>query len=196
MMSDSEVSKNSKKAIDKTEEAILPPEYKGKKILCKVWSDIGENSNPHMVGKKEVKYGTPTFNIKIGGKDRLYKINYRQRGYIKREGKRLIYDTHFLNTVGGLSYHEYPEDMDSEETYTVFKNNAVNMYVKKGGIPQWYLLIAMAIAGIALIALMVTVPPAMQAQEEVKFLDQQITALKAENQRLQSGQPDRIGNIP
>jgi len=168
------------------EQSFIPPELKGKKLYCRVWSDTGENGTPQVLARKTLKYGTPEFHVKIGGKDRVYKINYISRGIIKQDSKKLIYDVHFLNTVGGLSFHEFPEDMDSEEAYTVFKNNAVNMYVKKGGIPMWYLLIAMGVALVGFIAIIAVVPSALQAQDEVKQLDALVTQLKGQNAVLQA----------
>lgn len=178
------------------EESIIPEDLKGRKLYCRIWSDTGKNGTPHTLGKiKKIKYGQPFFNAKIGGKDRMYKINYRTKGLIKQEGKKLFYDVHFLNTVGALSFYEFPEDMDSEEAYTTFKNNAVNMYVKKGGIPPLVLYICLAIALVAMIALIAIVPSAFSAQESVKGLDAQVTALKAENQLLRSQIPPNAGGV-
>src|SRR5574341_214589 len=159
-------------------EQVLEPSFKGKKLICRVWDNP---KDPYCMAKKKVTYGSPYFKAKIGGKDRLYKINYNTEGCIKQDGKQLIYDTTFKNTTGALRFFEYPEDMDSEEAYTALENNAVNMYVKKGGIPMWYLLIAFAVAGVGFVALIAIVPSALQAQDEVKQLDLQVTQLKKDN---------------
>lgn len=157
----------------------------GQKLLCRVWSDTGENSTPVRLAKKTIKYGAPNFSVKVAGKDRFFKINYEEKGLIKQDGKQLVYDTHFNNTVGGLSFHEFPEAMDSDQAYTVFRNNAVDMYVKKGGIPFLWLVLALGVAMVAMIVMVLTVPSALQAGEQMKELDEQVTALKNTNQALQ-----------
>ena len=128
-----------------------PPELKSKKITVRAWSS--QHGTPHVVGKKTIKYGQPLTVIKIGGKERVYRINYREHGMIKQEGKFLYYDTSFLNTVGGLSFHEYPEDMESSETYEAFLHNGVDMYVKKGGISLKVLIIVAIIGAIGVMGL-------------------------------------------
>lgn len=162
---------------------------KNRKLICRVWASPDE---PFSLAKKTVKYGTPSFHVKIGGKDRLYKINYTADGCIKQEGKKLYYDTSFSNTTGALRFFEFPEDMDSEEAYTALENNAVNMYVKKGGIPLMYLMVAMLAVVAMAFALIFIVPPSLQAQEQVKELDAKITTLTKDNtilrQQLQQEQ--------
>lgn len=157
----------------------------GKKLVCNVWSDTGVKSTPTRLARKTVKYGAPHFIVKIGGQQRFFKINYETKGMIKQAGKQLVYDTHFSNTVGGLSFYEFPEAMDSDQAYTVFRNNAVDMYVKKGGIPFLWLILAMAVALVAMVAMMATVPSALSANDQVKELDAQVTALKNTNQALE-----------
>lgn len=158
----------------------------GKKLLCRVWSDTGENTTPQVLAKKKITYGQPTFAVKIGSKKRYFKVNYTTKGVIKQDGKLLIFDTHFSNTIGALSFYEFPEAIDSDIAYTVARDNAVDMYVKKGGIPMLYLLIAMAVAMVAFIAIIVVLPPALQAQEQLKELDKQVSVLKQENANLRS----------
>lgn len=166
-------------------EVVLPSELRNKKLVCRLWSDTGENSMPSVLARRKVRYGQPTFNAKIGGKDRFYKINYKKAGAIKQEGKQLYYDTHFLNTVGALSFNEHDEDVDSEEAYTVFKNNAVNMYVKKGGIPPMLLYIAFAMVMVLVVVIAYIAPSFVSATQSMEELDKQVTALKQQNAILQ-----------
>lgn len=164
---------------------LTPAEFKGRKIICRVWSDTGENNTPMVLAKKKIKYGQPDFSVKIGGKSRMYRMNYRTKGLIKQEGKILYYDTHFANAVGGLAFYEFKEDIDSEEAYTVFKNNAVNMYVKKGGIPAVLLYIAFIGMIILAVALAYVSPTAIAMQQNTEELDAQVTILKQQNAILQ-----------
>ena len=166
-------------------EIIIPPEFQNKKLICRVWSNTGEQSTPNLLGKKKVKYGVPEFSIKIGGKMRLFRIIYKIKGVIKQEGKHLYYDTVFNNTTGALAFYEFPEDMDSEESYTVFKNNAVNMYVKKGGIPAILLYISFLAVIILAVALAYVSPYVASSQQTIEQLDSQITQLKQNNAILQ-----------
>lgn len=155
----------------------------GKKIICRVWNEEHDD----VLAKTEVKYGAPYFNVKIGGRDRKYKVNYNMKGCVKQDGKLFLYDTVFDNTVGALKFHSFSkhEVMDSDEAYQVFENNAVKMYVSKGGIPLIYLAIAMIAVVAMAIAMIATVPSGLQANENVKFLDQQITQLRQQNAILQ-----------
>lgn len=77
---------------------------KSKKIYCRVWSSAKE---PIVLARKKVKYGSPTFDAKIGGKNRTFKINYDHEGCIKQDGKKFYYDTAFDNMTGALSFHEF-----------------------------------------------------------------------------------------
>lgn len=158
----------------------IPPEYRGKKLKCRIWNEDGTRTIRRPV---TIPYGKPYFTCKIGTKSRFFKVNYMTKGMIKNIDGRLYYDIAFHNSLGALALGniEFPEDMDSAEAYTVFQDNAVNMYVKKGGIPQIYLLVAMAVAGICMIGVIATVPSALTAQEQVKDLDTQVTTLKQEN---------------
>src|SRR2546426_2872646 len=162
----------------------IPLEYKNRKLYCRIWDETGTRT---LVKPKKVPYGIPFFSAKVGGRDRYFKINYNTRGMIKSIDGRMFYDTAFDNATGGyaLRNYEFPEDIDSEEAYTIFKNNAVNMYVKKGGIPMIYLMVAMGIALVAMIMIIAVVPAGLQAQDQVKELDKQVTVLKAQNQVLQ-----------
>lgn len=170
---------------DNEQDLVIPSELKNKKIICRVWSDTGANNTPVVLSKRKIKYGQPTFNARIGGKDRLYKVNYRTKGLIKQEGKLMYYDTHFLNSVGGLAFHEFQEDIDSEEAYTVFKNNAVNMYVKKGGIPAILLYITFIAMIILAVSLAYVSPTTIGQQSTIEQLDAQVTTLKQQNALLQ-----------
>jgi hypothetical protein len=180
---------------DKIKEAefVQPPEYHGKKLIVKAWS--GDLDNPSVLQRRTIKYGQPSVTMRIAGKDRLYKINYLDKGLIKQDGKNLVYDTHFLNTVGGMRFHEYPEDIDSEEAYTVFKNNGVDMYVKKGGISQriFLLLLAMVSIGMVVSAVLAIYTINAQAQSAVDAknlisLSGKISALEAQVQNM-GGKP-------
>ena len=176
------------------------PEHKGKHLYVRVWGGSrGERNDltqPHLVAKpKKIPYGQPSVSMKIGGKERLYKINYQTDGMIKQEGKRLYYDTHFLNQVGGLRWYEFPEDLDAEEAYTVFKNNGVEMYVKKGGISTKILIMILAITAIAMVGVMVmasyTFPTMQQNTVNEKnniALSNKIDQLRAQVQSL-GGKP-------
>lgn len=179
--------KKSKDDIELTEEQAkflseipIPEEYKKKKLYCRMWNEKGTRT----IGKpKKVTYGTPFFTTRIGGRQRYFKIIYNTEGMIKLIDGKFYYDTTYDNTLGGLALRniEFPEDMMSEEAYTTFVNNGVNMYVKKGGIPLLYLMVAMGMVLVMAIAIIATVPAGMQAQEQVKQLDTQITALKQRN---------------
>lgn len=120
----------------------VAPDLMGKKLVCKVWDSDGSTGVPRRLAKKTVKYGAPSFTAKIGGVKRLFQINYEDFGAIKQEGNFFVYDTTFDNTTGSLAFHEFPEEMDSSQAFTVFLNTAVKMYVAKGGIPLHYLIIA------------------------------------------------------
>src|SRR5688572_25843469 len=149
----------------------IPPEFKGKKLTCRIWDKDGLRTLRKGI---KIPYGKPYFNCKIGSKDRFFKVNYNN-GFIKVIDGKMYYDTAFDNTLGAFALRniEFPEDMDSEEAFTVFKNNAVNMYVKKGGIPLLYLLICMIMVTVMAFAIIATVPAGLQAQENVKDLDNQ-----------------------
>lgn len=172
---------------------IIPPEFKGRKIICRIWSDNGKNATPMVLAKKKIKYGQPDFSVKIGGKMRMYKMNYRTKGLIKQDGKFLYYDIHFSNALGGLVFYEFNEDVDSEEAYTVFKNNAVNMYVKKGGIPAILLYVSFIALIIMAVALAYVSPTTINMQTQVKELDTQITTLKQQNAILQQQLNNALG---
>lgn len=115
----------------------------GKKLRVKVWSNNGENETPRVLTTLKTKYGQPAVTWRAKGGKRMYQIDYEHKGAIKQEGKTLVYDTVFDNAVGALTFYEHDEDIDSGQAYTMFLNSAVNMYVKKGGIPLLYLIIAM-----------------------------------------------------
>lgn len=175
---------------------IPQPHLKGKKIICRVWSDDGKNGMPVVVARKKVKFGTFKFEVRGLGNPRYYKINYPT---LKQDGKNFVYDTHFSDAIGALTFHRFPEEMPSDEAYNIFEYNAVNAYVKKGGIPLYYLLIAMGVAMVAFLAIIFVIPPALQAQEAMKDLDAQVTiknqqlnALATENEQLRQ----QLGNIP
>ncbi len=189
--------KKSKDDIEITEEQAkylseipIPDEFKKKVLYCRIWNENGTKT----IGKsKKITYGTPYFTMKVAGRKRFFKINYSVQGMIKNIDGKLYYDTTYDNTLGALALRnvEFPEDMMSEEAYTSFVNNAVNMYVKKGGIPLTYLLIAMAMVLVMGVAIIATVPSGMNAQKQVEELDKQVTVLKQQNavlqQRLQTG---------
>lgn len=158
----------------------LPPEFKKRKLICRIWN---EKCNRTLRKPVVIPYGKPYFSAKIGTKDRFFKVNYDLEGMIKYDNGKLYYDTVFDNVVGGVALrnYEFPEDMDSEEAYTTIKNNAVNMYVKKGGIPLLYLMVAMLAVIVMAIAIVATVPAGLGAQEQVKDLDAQVTQLKKDN---------------
>lgn len=162
----------------------VPPEYKKKKLICRIWNEEGTRTIRKPI---KITYGKPYFTCKVGTKDRFFRVNYSTKGIIKIIDGKMYYDIAFDNTLGGIALGnvEFPEDMDSEEAYTVFKNNAVNMYVKKGGIPLMYLLVAMIAVTVMAFAIIATVPAGLQAQENVKFLDEQVTQLKKDNAILQ-----------
>lgn len=164
----------------------------GKKILCKVWN----NDMDEVLGKATIKYGTPYFNVKIGNQKRKFKVNYNTEGTIKQDGKMYVYDTNFDNTVGAMRFYSFSEHevIASDEAYTVFDNNAVKLYVQKGGFPPIYLAIAMIAVIIMAFAFILTVPEGLTAIEQRDILDKQITALKQENAVLkQQTQSDNIG---
>lgn len=162
----------------------VPPEYKGKKLHCRIWNEEGTRTIRRPV---TIPYGKPYFTCKVGTKDRFFKVNYSTKGLIKVIDGKMYYDIAFDNSLGALALGnvEFPEDMDSEEAFTVFKNNAVQMYVKKGGIPLLYLLFAMIAVTAMAFAIIATVPAGLQAQDNVKFLDSQVTQLKKDNAILQ-----------
>lgn len=161
----------------------------GKKILCRVWNKDMDD----VLAKTTVKFGTPYFNVKIGNQKRKYKINYNADATIKRDGKIFLYDTDFDNTVGAMRFYPYSdyEVIASDEAYTVFDNNAVKLYVQKGGFPPIYLAIAMIAVIVMAFAMILTVPDGMNASQQRDVLDAQVTALKQDNavlrQQLQSG---------
>lgn len=155
-----------------------------KKIICRVWN----KEKDKVLAKRTIKYGQPYFNCKIGGRDRKYKVNYDMKGCVKEDTKVFLYDTTFENTVGAMRFFGFSqhEVMNSDESYQVFENNAVKMYVSKGGIPLLYLAICM-IAVIAMaFAIIATVPSGMQASAQRDELDKQITVLRQENAVLKS----------
>lgn len=154
-------------------------QIKGKKILCRVWN----NQHDKVLAKKTIKFGAPYFNVKIGGRDRKFKVNYQMQGCIKEDNKVFLYDTEFDNTVGGMKFHSFSEHeiMNSDESYQVFENNAVKMYVSKGGIPLLYLAIAMIAVVAMAFAIIATVPSGMSASQQRDELDEQITLLRQEN---------------
>lgn len=158
----------------------IPEEFKNKKLFCRIWNEDGTRTLRKPV---KIPYGRMFFTAKIGGKNRYFKVNYITKGFIKNIDGKMYYDIAFDNSLGAfaLGNIEFPEDMDSEEAYTVFKDNAVNMYVKKGGIPLMYLLFAMIAVIVMAIAIVATVPSALTAQEQVKDLDAQVTSLKQNN---------------
>lgn len=181
------------------------PELKGKFLWVRVWGgsrsqikNDGDNGNsviiphPHLLAKpKKIPYGKPEVVFKIGGKERLYRINYNTEGMIKQEGKRLYYDTYFNNTVGGLRLYEYPEDMDAEETYTAFKNNGVRMYVEKGGIKMIVLIIVAIFGMVGLVGLVIMAPYTANAnaqhdtdQKNLIGLSSKIDQLRAQIQNM------------
>lgn len=161
----------------------------GKKLICRVWN----NEHDDVLAKKTIKYGAPYFNAKIGGRDRKYKVNYDTKGCIKKDGKVHIYDIVFDNTVGALRFHSFSkhEVMDSDEAYQVYENNAVKMYVSKGGIPLIYLAIAMIAVVAMAFAIIMTVPNGLNASEKVDELDKQVTQLRQQNAVLQQQLIDR-----
>lgn len=165
----------------------------GKTILCQVWNDKLDN----VLARKKVKYGTPYFNVKIGGRTRRYKINYDTDGVIKQNGKLWVYDTDFSNTIGAMKFSSFSEHevLDSDEAYQVFENNGVKMYVSKGGIPLLYLAICMIAVVAMAFAIIATVPSGLSASEQRDELDKQITALRQENAVLKSRLQDGdVGN--
>lgn len=115
----------------------------GKKLKVKIWSNNGEHETPRVLHTAKTKYGQPHVTWRAKGGKRMYQIDYEHKGAIKQDGKSLIYDTVFDNAVGALTFYEHDEDIDSGQAYTMFLNSAVNMYVKKGGIPLIYLIVAM-----------------------------------------------------
>lgn len=159
----------------------------GKKILCRVWN----REMTEVLARRIVKYGTPYFNVKIGDTKRKFKINYDVEATIKRDGKVYTYDTNFDNTIGAMRFYSYSEHevIASDEAYTVFEDNAVKMYVAKGGIPMLYLLIAMIMTGAMAFAIILTVPDGLQAQEQRDLLDAELTKAKQDiaikNQQIQ-----------
>lgn len=163
----------------------LPPEFKGKKLYCRVWNEKGTRT---LARPKKIPYGMPYFTTKIGGKNRFFKVNYYTDGMIQNIEGKMYYNIAFDNTVGGfaLRNHEFPEDMASDEVYTAFVDNGLQMYVKKGGLPMIYFAIAMIVALVCVIAVLATVPAGLGAQENVKVLDAQVTALKGENLALRA----------
>lgn len=192
-MQSSEVSESTTKRKMHQEDFIPQPHLKGKKIICRVWSDDGKNGMPVVVARKKVKFGTFKFEVRGLGNPRYYKINYPT---LKQDGKNFIYDVHFNDAVGSLSFHRFPEEMPSDEAYNIFEYNAVNAYVKKGGIPLYYLLIAMGVAMIAFMAIIFVIPPALQAQEAMKDLDAQVSQLKATNNALAVENENLRSQIP
>lgn len=184
---------NKKDSQSEEEKFIQFPEHKGKKLLIKVWSS--DKVNPHVIAKKKIPYGQPYTNIRFAGKDHRYKINYQSEGMIKQEGKEFIYDTHFDNTVGGLAFHEYPEEMDSSEVYDTHINNGVDLYVKKGGIRPILLYICIGIIGVAMIGLIYFAQYALGLQSNNDINQKNLISLSAKIDTLRD-QVKQLGGVP
>jgi len=113
-----------------------------RKILCQVWATL--NGRDTMIIKpKKVKYGSKYFKVKIAGKMHRFKIIYDSKvGAMKQGNRYFVYDVHFNNALGALSFHEYTEKVDSRHADTMAVDDAVNFFINKGGMPFWWLLIA------------------------------------------------------
>jgi len=177
-----EISESESKAMSNVP---IPEDYKGYKLFCRVWNETGTRT----LGKpKKVPYGMPFFSAKVGGKMRYFKINYYTLGMIKNINGRMFYDTVFDNSTGGsaLRNYEFPEDMNSEEAFTIFKNNAVNMYVKKGGISPMVLYICIAIIGITSMGLVIMGPYVINAMQQHDVDIKDLTSASGKIQALRN----------
>lgn len=124
------------------------------KIEVRLWSTRDGKGRDKIVKKKKIPFGKKYVSFKPTRKSetRFYQINYDE---LKEDKKFYIYDTDVLNSLGALAFHKYPERVDSVNSQKMLVDTAVDMYVKKGGIPLWYLLIAMI--GIIVLAVAVLV---------------------------------------
>lgn len=165
----------------------------GKKILCRVWNKEMDT----VLARKTISFGTPYFIVKIGNQKRKFKVNYNAESTIKQDGKMYLYDTDFDNTVGAMRFYSYSEHevIASDEAYTVFDNNAVKLYVQKGGFPMWYLAVAMIAVVVMAFAFILTVPDGMQAIEQRDTLDKTVTSLRQENAVLKQQLQQQSGAI-
>lgn len=171
----------------------IQPIIKGKKITVKIWSN--DAISPNKLYEKEIPYGQPYLDVRFGKDDRRYKINYRTKGMIMQEGKKHIYNTSFNNHVGGLSFHEYPEEMDSSEVYDTHVNNGVDMYVKKGGIRPILLYICIGIIAVAMIGLIYFAQYALGLQSNNDINQKNLIGLSNKIDTLRE-QVKQLGGVP
>lgn len=128
----------------------VPQTARGK-ILLQVWHvDIQAKTRPYRVAKKWFKYGKKYVTLRIAGLERKYQIDYHDVGAFKQSGKHYVYDVDFTNAIGALSFYPYPKEVDSRQAEIMLQDGAVDSYIKKGGIPLYYMLIAMV--GIIVVA--------------------------------------------
>ena len=165
------------------------------KIIVQVWLLRYGKGRDRLVAQKKVPMGTEYVEITPKGfglfihrksDKRRYQINYQD---LKETPKGYLYMTDVTNTLGALSFGEYPKHVDSRREQKLIVDNNVRMYVEKGGIPLLYLLIAMMgmVVGMGVSAFFGI--QYFQIQDMNTQLDTLVTNLKAENAILRSQIP-------
>lgn len=133
------------------------------KLKCEVWLLDSNGKRDKYLGGKKVKIGKKEFTVKIGGVPMQFKINY---GELKEHEKYLLYQVDINNSVGAISYHPYEKEKAYPNQVAIMLSDfAVKTFHKKGGMPFWYLLIPLIIAGIMGISLAIITPDYINSKD-------------------------------
>jgi hypothetical protein len=158
-----------------------PSELERKKIkkplICYL-VDIDENkrSRPTLVVKPiKVKYGAKWFDI---GREQRYFINY---DYIMNFGRHYAYFCQYGNSIGAVSFYEYPEiAQDANQVWLMTNQHAVEVFKKHKGLsPKLFMIIAIALA-ISVIGVVITAQVAIGQNNTIVNQKKSIDALTAE----------------
>lgn len=123
-----------------------------KKPLVCYLIDIDEASNktPTLVTKPiKVKFGAKWFDI---GREQRYFINYSQ---VMNFGKHYAYLCKYGNSVGALSFYEYPEFADANQVLMMTHQHAVEVFKKHKGISPKLVMIIAIVAAVAVIGMVI-----------------------------------------
>lgn len=116
---------------------------KRSKIRVELW-DCSANP-PAFIVAKETKYGNTSIRIKLGKTLKRYRISYidpQGRPTMKPYGKKWLYQIDISNSVGIIQYFKYDkEKVIPKEAESMLSDGFDDVFIKKGGIPIWYVLI-------------------------------------------------------
>lgn len=133
------------------------------KLRCEVW-DTHANP-PRFIKAVTKKYGDIKFRVKLGKFRREYRIVYVKDGksLVKDMGKYFLYQTDVHNAVGAISFYPYEaEKVNPVEADAMLEEGLAEVFIRKGGMPFWYLLVVLIPLAIAVVALVYFVTQSTQ----------------------------------